>query len=638
MKVNIISSKAHNNSVVDTNILCFLFKKIKHKIEPKAVPTENYTCDVASINIFIGVINPLLVSKAKTNILLFDCGVFPKSQAYTLKYMDYVFVKTEHEYNLVGNTLSKNKIINMGWRSSDLNRSTQTIDYSKYLLFCYDKNTDYKAIIDVWHNLEKENPEFSSKSSLHIVNFNLTGLKEPDITAKNIVIEKSLTQESFEHLFNECGIHLCTPSFDTFSHYLNQTMLSRCIPIISNIPTANELTTSDYSFIVDGKESKNKTLLGGRLQIYKSSIEKALVDVSKLSVESLKNLGVAARMDALKYHSRNDVLFKEHFIKIINATIVKPTDNSRPTKRTSSPLKPTKPPKVVVSKDEIKDLVVSDDALPTVSILTLTHNRKKFFNLAIYNFNNIDYPRNKLEWVIYDTSNEANNVEKLLPPEDSRGKYNIRYFKENKIETIGNSRNFAISQCKNDIIVMMDDDDYYPDTSVRQRVAPFVDDTVKIACCSIIGTFEINKYISYVDYPDIFGHPNRRFKIASMAIRRELINNDNNKCDDKSISEFNTIISTYLNSIHEINWEGAIISLTHSQNTTFRNVPNTDKNGCHFGFGEKMFKFITELDKTDDELRAVEDRKKKALEEHIAKQQEEIVSVKETQDKDSSNK
>ena len=212
MKVNIITSKAHNNSVVDTNILCFLFKKIKHKIEPKAVPTENYTCDVASINIFIGVINPLLVSKAKTNILLFDCSVFPKSQAYTLKYMDYVFVKTEHEYNLVGNTLPKNKIINMGWRSSDLNQSTQTIDYSKYLLFCYDKNTDYKAIVDVWHNLEKENPEFSSKSSLHIVNFNLTGLKEPDITAKNIVIEKSLTQESFEHLFNECGIHLCTPS------------------------------------------------------------------------------------------------------------------------------------------------------------------------------------------------------------------------------------------------------------------------------------------------------------------------------------------------------------------------------------------------------------------------------------------
>ena len=270
-----------------------------------------------------------------------------------------------------------------------------------------------------------------------------------------------------------------------------------------------------------------------------------------------------------------------------------------------------------------------DDTLPTVSILTLTHNRKKFFNLAIYNFNNIDYPRNKLEWVIYDTSNEVNNVEKLLPPEESRGKYNIRYFKENKIETIGNSRNFAISQCKNDIIVMMDDDDYYPETSVRKRVAPFVDTNVKLVCCSIIGTFEINKYLSYVDCPDIFGHPNRRFKIATMAIRRELVDNDNdnNKCDDKSIHEFNTIISTYLNSVHEINWEGVIISLTHSQNTTFRNVPKTEQNGSHFGFGEKMFKFITELDKTDDELRDIEERKKKALEEHLAKQQEEINSI-----------
>ena len=63
--------------------------------------------------------------------------------------------------------------------------------------------------------------------------------------------------------------------------------------------------------------------------------------------------------------------------------------------------------------------------------------------------------------------------------------------------------------------------------------------------------------------------------------------------------------------------------MTHSQNTTFRNVPKTEQNGSHFGFGEKMFKFITELDKTDEELQAVIERKKKALEEHLAKQQEE---------------
>ena len=57
--------------------------------------------------------------------------------------------------------------------------------------------------------------------------------------------------------------------------------------------------------------------------------------------------------------------------------------------------------------------------------------------MAIFNFNQINYPKDKLERVIYDTSNKENQVEDMLPSEDKRDKYNIKYLKSECVETIG---------------------------------------------------------------------------------------------------------------------------------------------------------------------------------------------------------
>ena len=60
-----------------------------------------------------------------------------------------------------------------------------------------------------------------------------------------------------------------------------------------------------------------------------------------------------------------------------------------------------------------------------MSLVTLVHNRKEFFNLSVYNYNTADYPKDKLEWVVFDTSKEDQKVEKLLPPQEERE--NIKY-------------------------------------------------------------------------------------------------------------------------------------------------------------------------------------------------------------------
>ena len=67
------------------------------------------------MNIFIiGAVNPLLIYYAKTNILLFDESVFPRASLYTLRDIDYVFTKTDEITRLLQDSVSKDKLVNIG--------------------------------------------------------------------------------------------------------------------------------------------------------------------------------------------------------------------------------------------------------------------------------------------------------------------------------------------------------------------------------------------------------------------------------------------------------------------------------------------------------------------------------------------
>ena len=604
MKVNIIFSRKNENSITDANILLFLFKKIKHTIDPKFVDIESFKCDNATMNIFIGLVNPLLIYYAKTNILLFDGSVFPRTNLYTLRDIDYVFTKTEEISRLLQDSVSNERIVNIGWRSTDLNTNSHEREYNNFLLFCHDINQAplYQKIIKTWNNEERLQGD-DCPVTLHVVNFNLTKMKESDITNNSVVIEKGISQERFESIFNRYGTHICLDEHFHFSHYLNQSMLCKSLLIVPN-SSVREVAAGDYAFYVEGKKSRHKQLFGNKFVFDGASFVSKVLEVSRLSDDLKESLGAKSRNDALKYQSKSDHVFKEQFLRIIKESIGK----SKPT-------------------THINRKPVKDAELPTVSVVTLSHNRKKFFRLAIFNFNQIDYPKDKLEWIIYDTSNSKNQVEDLLPSEDKRSKYNIKYFKSECVETIGESRNFALKHCSNDIVVFFDDDDYYPAESVKKRVTPFVDEpNINIVTCSALGSFEINKYLSFVDYPSFVGSPSKRLRIGAMALRRNIIGkNDNFWCDKTSINEFHNIISTNLRNIREISWEGAIVSLLHTNNTTWRQIPDNvgagSKNECHFGFGEKMFKFLTELDKSDEELKEQEELKKRKIEEALKEAQ-----------------
>ena len=103
------------------------------------------------------------------------------------------------------------------------------------------------------------------------------------------------------------------------------------------------------------------------------------------------------------------------------------------------------------------------DSRPFVSICTPTFNRRPFFESTIKCYLHQDYPRELIEWIIVDDGTDK--VEDLV--KDVPG---VKYFKYDNKMSLGKKRNLMHEKSKGDIIVYMDDDDYYPTTRVSHAV------------------------------------------------------------------------------------------------------------------------------------------------------------------------
>ena len=105
----------------------------------------------------------------------------------------------------------------------------------------------------------------------------------------------------------------------------------------------------------------------------------------------------------------------------------------------------------------------NDIKLPFVSVCTPTFNRRPFVEMMIKCFDSQDYPKNKMEWIIVDDGSD--------PIEDLVGVHpSVKYFKYDDKMTLGKKRNIMHKKSCGDIIVYMDDDDYYPPDRVSHAV------------------------------------------------------------------------------------------------------------------------------------------------------------------------
>jgi hypothetical protein len=249
--------------------------------------------------------------------------------------------------------------------------------------------------------------------------------------------------------------------------------------------------------------------------------------------------------------------------------------------------------------------VLSPDDCPSITIITPTRNRRKLIDIAFHNLLMTDYPLKKIEWiVIEDSNNELGASDKIINFQMNCPDLKVRYIplgqreqNDNTPWPIGQKRNLAIENATNDIILFMDDDDHYPATSFRRRVAWLLhSNTVskerkKICGCSTLALYDLQKGVSAVNVPPWDIPQRQRVSEATLTFFKSAW--IERKFPEISVAEGEDWLRGREEQFFEIPPQQIIVAFSHGGNSTSRQVPNISKpNGCFWGFPPPYLRFV----------------------------------------------
>ena len=193
---------------------------------------------------------------------------------------------------------------------------------------------------------------------------------------------------------------------------------------------------------------------------------------------------------------------------------------------------------------------------PKVSLCTPTFNRRPFYPFLIKCIEQQNYPKDKIEWIIIDDGTDK--IEDLV----SHLPY-VKYFKYDIKMTLGKKRNLMHEKSKGDIIVYMDDDDYYPPERISHAVKT-LQDNPKIL---IAGSSVLYIYFKHISQMYKFGpYGPTHATAATFAFRKELLLQT--KYDESaSLAEERKFLKDYAIPLVQLDPLKTILVFSHIQNT-----------------------------------------------------------------------
>jgi glycosyltransferase involved in cell wall biosynthesis len=241
------------------------------------------------------------------------------------------------------------------------------------------------------------------------------------------------------------------------------------------------------------------------------------------------------------------------------------------------------------------------EELPTVGIVTLTRNRPKWFTNMAQNVLKTDYPTEKLTWVVVDDGDNEKRVdEQILKFQQSAPQIRVKYISLVKPLSVGAKRNkgcAAAIEAGAEVLVMMDDDDHYPKSSVEARVTYLNLMGIPCVYCARLPMYDCRRYISAMNVPPLYLAPAERVSEASLAFTREFW--AQRPFPEVSVAEGEGFVAGREAATSEIVPEGVIVSFLHGKNHTARHVPETaetkEPNGCHYGFSDEFFMYLCDV-------------------------------------------
>jgi glycosyltransferase involved in cell wall biosynthesis len=193
---------------------------------------------------------------------------------------------------------------------------------------------------------------------------------------------------------------------------------------------------------------------------------------------------------------------------------------------------------------------------PLVTICTPTFNRRPFIPIMIKCFEHQTYPKDKIEWIIVDDGTDK--IEDLVSHIPQ-----VKYLKFDEKMTLGKKRNVLNDNSRGDIIVFMDDDDYYP----PDRISHVVEKLKSNPRALCAGSSEMFIYFKHINKMYKFGPygPNHA-TAATFAFRRELLSKT--RFDEtNSVAEEKKFLKEYTIPFVQLDSKKTIVVFSHNHNS-----------------------------------------------------------------------
>lgn len=200
---------------------------------------------------------------------------------------------------------------------------------------------------------------------------------------------------------------------------------------------------------------------------------------------------------------------------------------------------------------------------PFVSVCTPTYNRRPFLSAMFECFRRQDYPASRMEWIIIDDG--ADSVQDVV---EAANIPQIKYIRLPYRVTLGHKRNLMHTHCKGDILVYMDDDDFYTPNRVSHAVE--VLGLNPGALCA--GSSILHIYFKHLDKIIEFGPYGPMHATAgTFAFRKELLLLTKYE-DEATMGEEKYFLKNYTIPLVQLNPRKVMLCFSHDHNTFDKRV------------------------------------------------------------------
>ena len=212
---------------------------------------------------------------------------------------------------------------------------------------------------------------------------------------------------------------------------------------------------------------------------------------------------------------------------------------------------------------------VQNTPLPKVTICTPTYNRRECFKNLIKCYHRQSYPKELIEWVIIDDGDDK--IEDLVQdiPE-------VKYLSLTEKTPIGKKRNIGNDNATGEIIVNLDDDDYYPPKRVEHAVKTLLKNPQAL-CAGTTTQFIYYKHNKTLYTLGPFGESHAT--AGTFAYRRKLLELTRYQ-DTATMAEEKHFLKNYTIPLVQLDIYNTIIIISHDTNTYDKKkllIPGNDK-------------------------------------------------------------